>query len=60
MIDLLLPKLQKSCVHSSVGHVPSALPNQKGTMEEDHGSATWANSNRLNFKRRQRRKSWDS
>lgn len=57
MIDLLLPKLQESCVPSSRGHVPSALPNQKGTMEEDHGSATRANSNRLNLKRRQRRKS---
>ena len=34
---LLLPKLPESCLHSSMGHAPSALPNQKGTMRDRQG-----------------------
>lgn len=30
---LLLPKLQESCLPSSVGHAPAAPPNQKSVMD---------------------------
>lgn len=32
MIDAAAPRLQESCLHSSMGHAPSVLPGQSGVM----------------------------